>query len=132
MISKKAKAKYDKEYRKKNRSRLKDQKAEYFQRTYDPKAAAVERKKRMPLHVEYCRQPWYKKWKKEYDKKRRASAFGEFKDAYAVLLELKKEISRQMPDRFDRYAQVQRHQWNPVNQQRRRRGNSINDNSDGL
>lgn len=122
MRDKKAKAEYDRKYRKRNKERIKANHAAYFQRTYDPKKAAIKRKKTMPRHVEYCRQPEYKKKKKKYDRERREAVFGEFKDAYAVLLALKKEIKKQMPDRFERYAQAQRHQWNPINQQRRRRG----------
>lgn len=121
MISKARKAAYDKRYRKLNRARLKAEHAAYFQRTYDPVKAAVERKKRMPKHVEYCRQPWYVAWKREYDKKRRARKFGAFADAYKVLLQLVKEVKKQMPDRFERYAQAGRQQWNPINQERRRR-----------
>jgi hypothetical protein len=121
---KQMKADYDREYRRKNKKLLKKKKQEYFQATYDPKQAAIERKKTMPQHVEYCRQPEYKAYKAKYDKKIRAEQFGDFKDAYAVLLKLTKEIKKQMPNRFERYAQAQRQQWNPVNQQRRRRGNS--------
>jgi hypothetical protein len=120
VISKEAKAEYDREYRRKNRALLKAKKAAYFQRTYDPVKAAKERKKKMSQHIEYCRQPWYKAYKREYDKQRRAGKFGDFKEAYALLLLLKKEIKRQQPDRFELYKQSGRHQWNPINQKRRR------------
>jgi hypothetical protein len=120
-ISKKAKAIYDRKYRKRNRASLKAKKAAYFQRTYDPAKAKKERKKRMPQHVEYCRQPKYKAWKREYDRLQRARKFGGFAEAYEVLKELQKEIRRQMPDRFERYAQSGRKQWNPINQRRYRR-----------
>lgn len=130
-LDKKAKAEYDRKYRKKNRTRIKAEKAAYFQRTYDPIKAAKERKKKMPAHLEYCRQPWYKAWKKKYDQKRRDAKFGDFKDTHAVLLALVNEIYKQMPDRFERYAQAQRYGWNPLNQQRRKRGN-IKFNPDGL
>ena len=126
------KAAYDREYHKKNRARIKARQAAYFQRTYDPKVAAKERKKRMPQHIEYCRQPKYKAWKRKYDKQRREAKFGDFKDAHAILMKLRKEIAKQMPDRYERYAQAQRHQWNPINQVRRRRGNNLNIESDGL
>jgi cell fate (sporulation/competence/biofilm development) regulator YlbF (YheA/YmcA/DUF963 family) len=125
MISKEAKAAYDREYRRKNRKRLKAQKAAYFRATYDPVKAAKERKKRMPYHIAYCRQPWYRNYKREYDRRRRASQFGEFAEAYEALKALIKEINRQMPDRFERYAQSGRHQWNPINQQRYRRRNEF-------
>lgn len=58
---------YDIEYKKRNEAALKVKRAAYFQRTYDPVKAAIERKKRMPRHVEYCRQPWYREWKRQYD-----------------------------------------------------------------
>lgn len=119
-ITKAEKAAYDREYRKKNAARLKEQKAAYFKRTYDPVEAAIKRKKRMPYHVEYCRQPEYKAWKKAYDRKRRKGKFGPFAEAYEVLMMLKAEIRKQMPDRFERYAQARRMQWNPINQARRR------------
>ena len=121
MISKEAKADYDREYRRKNRARLKVAHAAYFQRTYDPKKAAIERKKNMPKHVEYCRQPEYKAWKKKYDKQCRSKKFGDFAEAHQLLVELTKEINRQMPNRMERYAQSKRHQYNPINQERRRR-----------
>lgn len=115
-----AKAAYDREYRQKNLAKRKAQSAAWFRRTYDPVKAAIERKKNMPRHVEYCRQPEYRAYKKSYDRKRRAGKFGPFAEAYEVLLLLMSEIKRQMPDRFERYAQAGRHQWNPINQIRRR------------
>lgn len=118
------KAEYDREYRRKNRAILKAKHADYHKRTYDPVKAAVKRKERMPLHVEYCRQPKYKAYKKEYDKKIRAAAFGEYADAYKTLLVLLKEIKQQEPDRFERYSQAGRFQYNPINQQLRRMKNA--------
>jgi len=115
------KAAYDKRYRKLNRERIRINHAAYFQRTYDPVKAAKERKKRMPYHMKYCRQPWYRAWKRKYDRLRRERRFGAFADAYKVLLQLVKEVRKQMPDRFERYAQSGRQQWNPTNQIRRRR-----------
>jgi hypothetical protein len=119
-ISKKAKADYDREYRKRNREKLKIEKALWFQRTYDPAKAAVERKKRMPSHIEYCRQPKYVAWKKKYDLAWYASKFGPFAEAWLLLRELKAEIKRQEPNRDERYRQAQRMQWNPVTYQRRK------------
>ena len=116
MTGKAKKAAYDRRYRKKNLARKKAQAAAYFQRTYDPVKAAMERKKKRPQHVEYCRQPKYRAYKRRYDKQRRASVYGAFADAYEMLKELQKEIRIQMPDRFERYAQSRRHQWNPINQ----------------
>ena len=87
---------YDMAYRKKNRAMLKAKKAAYFQRTYDPAKAAVERKKRMPLHVAYCRQPRYKAWKRQYDRNYRAREYGPFADAYLLIVNLNREIKGRM------------------------------------
>lgn len=93
----KEKAAYDADYRKKNRAMLKAKKAEYFQRTYDSVAAAVERKKRMPRHVEYCRQPKYRAWKQKYDRKHRAEKFfGPFAEIAMLTQDLNLEIKRRM------------------------------------
>jgi hypothetical protein len=86
------KAAYDAEYRKENREMLKAKKREYYERTYDPATAAIYRKKRMPLHVEYCRRPEYKAKKREYDRQHRADEFGEFAEAYMLTLDLNREI----------------------------------------
>jgi hypothetical protein len=88
---------YDIEYRKTSPT-LKARRHAFHVRTYDPVKAAKVRKKRMPYHVEYCRQPWYRKWKSEYDRRRRAGEFGAFAEAYTLALELKREIRR----RFNR------------------------------
>ena len=120
MTKKQRKAAYDREYRKKNRAMLKAKKAAWFQRTYDPVKAAKDRKKTMPKHVEYCRQPEYKAWKKKYDKQRRSKKYGEFAEAHALLVELLKEINKQMPDREQRYAQSGRHGWSPLTHQKAR------------
>jgi hypothetical protein len=83
---------YDIEYRAKNLEAIKAKKKAYFQRTYDRKAAAEYRKQRMHLHVEYCRRPEYKAWKREYDRKYRAKEFGDFAEAYMLTLDLNREI----------------------------------------
>ena len=83
---------YDLEYRAKNLEAIKAKKKAYFQRTYDRKAAAEYRKQRMHLHVEYCRRPEYRAWKREYDRKYRAKEFGAFAEAYMLTLDLNREI----------------------------------------
>lgn len=51
------------------------------------------RQKKMPKHVEYCRTPEYKKWKKSYDENYRAQKeFGEFAESAVVLKEIEKII----------------------------------------
>lgn len=87
------KAAYDAAYRAKNREMLKAKKQEHHKRTYDPAAAAVVRKARMPLHVEYCRRPEYRAWKKGYDRKYRAKKFyGPFDEAFLLTMDITTEI----------------------------------------
>src|SRR5262245_23738158 len=72
------KSEYDAEYRNKNAAKLRADKAARHKRTYDPASAAIERKKRMPMHVEYCRRPEYRAYKQQYDREYRAKEYGEF------------------------------------------------------
>ena len=88
---------YDIEYRRKNRAALKAKKAAYFQRTYDPAKAAIQRKGRMAYHVEYCRRPEYRAWKREYDRQYRAKRdYGEFWECFLLTQDIRDEcLSRQ-------------------------------------
>ena len=88
---------YDMEYRRKNRRALKAKKAAYFEATYDPAKAAIERKANMARHVEYCRRPEYKAWKSEYDRAHRAKRdFGPFWEAAMVLHQIEEEVTSRM------------------------------------
>lgn len=81
------KAEYDKQYRAQNLDWIKAKKKAHFKATYDPIKAAIKRKERMPQHIEYCRQPEYRAWKKRYDKSYRAAKmFGDFGEC-AIILE---------------------------------------------
>lgn len=67
----------------------------YFQIDYsrNPEKYKTERQRKMPSHLEYCRQPKYKEYKKEYDLNYRAKKdYGEFAEAAVVLFKLEKEI----------------------------------------
>lgn len=91
---KKEKAEYDKGYRNKNKKLLKQKKAVYYQRTRNPILDAERRKKRMPIHVEYCRRPEYKKWKSDYDRRYRAKKYyGEFSESHIYLVEIENQIN---------------------------------------
>ncbi len=84
---------YDQEYRRKNIVSIKAKKRAHFHATYDPVKAAEYRKKRMPRHVEYCRQPKYKAWKSEYDKHLRARKnYGPFAEVAMLVIDLNREI----------------------------------------
>ncbi len=98
-----AKAAYDREYRAKNLDRIKAEKAARHKAIYDPAAAAEERKKRMPAHVEYCRRPEYRAKKRDYDRQLRASEYGPFAETYLLLLDLEKEI-RARATKYERYV----------------------------
>jgi len=83
---------YDEKYRLENQKMLKAKKAEYFQKTYDIEKAKIERKKRSKEHAEYCRQPEYKVWKKEYDRKYKAKKnYGEFWESAVISMEIREE-----------------------------------------
>lgn len=91
------KAAYDRGYRKKNLARITAGKKQYHKRTYDPVKAAKERKKRMPRHVEYCRQPKYRAYKQRYDRQYRAAKdYGPFADVAILTTELTRETKRRM------------------------------------
>lgn len=93
------KAAYDRIYREKNRRMLKAKKRAYFQRTYDPVQAAIVRQKRMPQHVEYCRQPSYRRKKKRYDEKRRDRLqYGDYGKCFRLLQRLEGEVGKRMSD----------------------------------
>lgn len=116
------KAAYDKKRRTEKADELKAKKKAAYA-IYGPLHRDKEREKRkqnMPRHIEYCRKPEYKKKKQKYDREVRVAEYGEYAESYELLEELVKEIKRQMPDRFERYSQAGRQQWNPINQQRRR------------
>lgn len=90
---------YDMEYRRKNRAMLKAKKAEYFQATYDPEVARIERRKRAAFHAEYCRRPEYREWKREYDRRYRAEKeYGEFADCFLLVMDIRAECLSQQSD----------------------------------
>ena len=125
---------YDIEYRARNRARILDRKKEYHKRTYDPVKAAVVRKKRMPIHVEYCRQPEYRAKKQVYDRKRRAADYGEFAEAFQLTIDLNREIKGRMTNeeikwenRTANKAQFRRRSSSPEKERGRPRGRSRRD-----
>jgi len=71
------------------------QNAVYFNIDYanNPEKYKEIRRIKMPKHVEYCRQPAYKKRKKKYDEQYRAKInYGSFWEAAVVLKELENVI----------------------------------------
>lgn len=81
------------EYDKKRRTELGEaylaKKREQWKARYDPVQAAEYRKKRMHIHVEYCRQPEYRQYKKQYDEQYHAKKkFGEFAESALLLTKI--------------------------------------------
>lgn len=89
---KEAKRIYDADRRVKKAGEIRATKAAYFQRTYDPVKAREHRRANMGRHVEYCRRPEYREYKADYDRQRSAAQYGEYAEAYLLLLDLEREI----------------------------------------
>lgn len=122
---KKEKREYDKKYRSLNKGKRRKQNSEWFQRTYDPVAAAIKRKENMHRHIEYCRQPKYKAKKKIYDRKRRAiNQFGSFWESHIALLDLDNAI-KEMASKYE--ISIQNQTYNKK-QKRRREYENLNSN----
>lgn len=99
------KAAYDAAYRAQNIATLKAKKIAYHRATYDPAKAAEHRQTRMPYHVEYCRRPEYRAWKRDYDRKYRAEQeYGEFAECFLLVMDIRDECLSQMTDYEIRYA----------------------------
>lgn len=72
---------------------LRIEKAAYHKRTYDPAKAALDRAKKMPAHVEYCRRPEYRAYKQQYDQRYNMERlYGPFWEAARVLIEVEREV----------------------------------------
>ena len=96
---------YDMEYRRKNRAMLQAKKALHFKLTYDPDKARVDRRERMAQHVEYCRRPEYREWKRDYDRRYRAEKkYGEFSECFLLVLDIRAECLSQQSDYEMRHA----------------------------
>lgn len=89
---------YDAQYRLERLETIRARKREYHLRTYDPDVERVRRAANMPRHVEYCRRPEYREWKSEYDRRYRAKEFGDFAEAYMLLVDLDREVNSRMSD----------------------------------
>jgi hypothetical protein len=99
------KSAYDAARRVELADQIKAAKREHHKRTYDPAKAAVARKRRMPSHVEYCRRPEYREWKREYDRTYRAQKeYGAFADCFLFVMDIRAECLSQMTDYEIRYA----------------------------
>lgn len=90
---------YDMEYRARNLDTIKAKKAAYYQRTHDPIREAEIRKERMPRHIEYCRRPEYREWKKTYDRQYRAvKHYGDYAECFLLVMDIREECLSRMSD----------------------------------
>lgn len=90
---------YDIEYRARNSEELRRKKHAYYQRTRDPSKEAKKRKERMPSHIEYCRRPEYRTWKKSYDRRYRAvKHYGAFAECFLLVMDIRDECLSRMTD----------------------------------
>jgi hypothetical protein len=87
---------YDAQYRRINLARIKERKKAYHKANYDPAKQRAYNQRRMPYHVEYCRRPEYRRYKREYDRQLRASEYGPFAEAYMLTINLNREIKGRM------------------------------------
>lgn len=104
---KRKKSEYDRLRREELAEELRVKRKEYHRRTYNPAKAAEKRKDRMGWHVEYCRRyyadPDRKQAKVKYDFRQRNKELDEeWQEAFAVLLELEREVRRLIPNRYER------------------------------
>jgi len=104
---------YDIEYRSKNKEIIREKKKVYEQ---SPAGRAMQKRNREKFkqtHLEYCRTPEYRAWKKIYDRIYRAKKdYGEFYEA-ALLL-------RQIEDEVDNREVMKQNQLINKSQKRRR------------
>lgn len=89
---KEAKRVYDAQRRVEKGAEIRARKREYYRRTFDPAKARARRLAKMDRHVEYCRRPEYRTYKADYDRQRNAAQYGEYAEAYLLLLDLEREI----------------------------------------
>ncbi len=124
---KEAKRVYDAQRRIDKAAEIKAYKAAHFKATYDPAKAAIERAKKMPRHVEYCRRPEYKVKKAAYDQRRKYAEYGPFADAVMLLEQVEQEIRTRASryeiyianGRFTRSAQQRRRElWQTIKSNR--------------
>lgn len=112
-----AKRIYDARRRVEQASEISAKKAAYYQRTRDPVKERERRRANMGRHVEYCRRPEYRAYKKDYDRQLRAEEYGDYADAYLLLLDLEREIRSRATSYERRRA---RGYYTRTTQQRRR------------
>ena len=101
--SKEEKRLYDIEYRRKNKKLIAEKKQIYCETVAGRVCQKKSREKRKGNHLEYCRQPEYRKYKSKFDKVYLAKKkYGEFWECMLIVNEIHKKILKLVPDKYDR------------------------------
>lgn len=100
-LTKEQKAAYDKQYRERNREKIKLKKQQAFQKDYkaNPEKYRLIRQKKMAAHIEYCRKPEYRLYKKAYDRKLR---FGEYDECQSIITQIEAIVKEHFLSPYER------------------------------
>lgn len=117
------KAEYDRQYQAKNREMLKAKKAAAYAANPNRERERAYRKANMARHVEYCRRPEYKQYKREYDQIYRAKQdYGEFWEASIIAIQIDAEV-KERASRYEIY--MERGTINKTQQRKREYGKAV-------
>lgn len=84
---------YDAKRRIEKIEEIREKKRIYYANNHDREKEREYRKNNMWKHVEYCRNPEYKKYKSKYDRRYRAiKYYGEYAESALILLDLENEL----------------------------------------
>ena len=94
---------YDKEYRRKNKGRIKREKQAYYQTDAGRVVSKRNRDKFKGSHLAYCQTEKYKALKKQRDEIFRAKKkYGEYWECMIIVKKIEKIICELVPDKTDR------------------------------
>lgn len=82
---------------------IKAQKAKFCKTPAGRAMQKRNREKTKDYHLEYCRSPEYKNWKRSYDRVHRAKFYhGQFWECMLLIDEIEKEVIKRVPDKYER------------------------------
>jgi len=87
---------YDLQYRKDNFEKIRKRHQDYFKKDYaaNPEKYRAIRKAKAQEHLEYCRTPEYRAWKREYDQKHVAKRdHGEFWESALLIKQIENQYN---------------------------------------
>lgn len=99
------KAAYDRDYRARNIDRIKAEKKAYYAANHDREKERAYRQKTMQRHVEYCRRPEYREYKRQYDRMYRAKKeYGDLAECFLLVMDIRAECLSQQTDYEIRFS----------------------------